>query len=55
MYGTDFPNIPYAWDRELVRIGAMDLGEDVLADLLGRTARRFFRIGDPPLVSPPSA
>ena len=23
LYGTDFPNIPYAWDRELVKLHAM--------------------------------
>jgi predicted TIM-barrel fold metal-dependent hydrolase len=43
MYGTDFPNIPFAWDREirvlerLVRPADLDL-------VLGRTARGLFRI-----------
>ena len=50
MYGTDFPNIPYAWDRELRRLAASH-GEEELAQVLGGTARRFFRIGGPPLSS----
>src|SRR5690606_599365 len=27
MYGTDFPTLPYAWDRELRRLGARKLPE----------------------------
>lgn len=44
MYGTDFPNIPYAWDRELVRIGARRLSDASLASVLGDTARGFYRL-----------
>lgn len=44
MYGTDFPNIPYAWDRELKRIGARRLPEAALARVLGGTARSFYGI-----------
>lgn len=44
MYGTDFPNIPYAWDRELRRIGARRLPDASLASILGDTARGFYRI-----------
>lgn len=44
MYGTDFPNIPYAWDRELVRIKARHLPDAALAGLLGDTARAFYRL-----------
>lgn len=44
MYGTDFPNIPYAWDRELVRLARSGLPEPALAQVLGETAREFFRI-----------
>ncbi len=44
MYGTDFPNIPYAWDRELRRLGARRLPESALASVLGDTARAFYRI-----------
>jgi uncharacterized protein len=42
MYGTDFPNLPYAWDRELSRIAAMKLRPDALEAILGGTARGFF-------------
>ncbi len=45
MYGTDFPNIPYAWDRELKRIAARRLPEAALASVLGETARSFYKIG----------
>jgi predicted TIM-barrel fold metal-dependent hydrolase len=44
MYGTDFPNIPYAWDRELVRIKARRLPDAALASVLGDTARAFYRL-----------
>jgi predicted TIM-barrel fold metal-dependent hydrolase len=42
MYGTDFPNIPYAWDRELQRIVRLGLPEEELAALLGGTAADFY-------------
>lgn len=45
MYGTDFPNIPYAWDRELRTIAGLGLGDEDLAKILGGTARAFFGIG----------
>lgn len=41
MYGTDFPILPYAWDRELVRIKRAGFGDDALERILGRTAREF--------------
>lgn len=44
MYGTDFPNLPYAWDRELRRIAARTLPEEALAKVLGATARAFYRL-----------
>jgi uncharacterized protein len=44
MYGTDFPNIPYVWDRELVRLGARGLADVALASILGDTARGFYRL-----------
>lgn len=52
MYGSDFPNVAYAWDRELRQIAAMNLPEDRLAALLGENARRFF---GPPLRDVPPA
>lgn len=42
VYGTDFPNLPYAWDREVKKLTAMDLPDDVLAALLHGTARSLF-------------
>ncbi len=42
MYGTDFPNLPYAWDREIKRIAALRLGEETEAAILGGNAIRLF-------------
>jgi predicted TIM-barrel fold metal-dependent hydrolase len=44
MYGTDFPNIPYAWDRELVRLGRPGLPAESFQRILGRNAVEFFGI-----------
>lgn len=41
MYGTDFPAIPYAWDRELKRLVSMDLPQETLELILGGTAMEF--------------
>ncbi|MFH1465434.1 MAG: amidohydrolase family protein [Pseudomonadota bacterium] len=45
MYGTDFPHIPYAWDRELKRLAAMGLPEGLLGRILGENAAEFFGLG----------
>ena len=45
MYGTDFPGLPYAWDREVKKLVGADLGEEALAAVLGGTARQFFGVG----------
>jgi predicted TIM-barrel fold metal-dependent hydrolase len=42
MYGTDFPNIPYAWDRELRRLTARGLPQNALAAILRGTAASFY-------------
>ncbi|MFC1834036.1 amidohydrolase family protein [Thermodesulfobacteriota bacterium] len=42
MYGTDFPNIPYAWDRELKRLCRMGLDARSLELVLGGNMERFF-------------
>jgi predicted TIM-barrel fold metal-dependent hydrolase len=42
LYGTDFPNLPYAWDRELKRLIAQDFTEPQLAGILGQNARQLF-------------
>jgi len=44
MYGTDFPNIPYAWDRELKRLCGLGLPDDSLELILGGNALEFFSI-----------
>ncbi len=45
MYGTDFPHIPYAWDRELKQLARMRLPEESLVLLLGGNAMELFSIG----------
>ncbi|MFZ5440137.1 MAG: amidohydrolase family protein [Myxococcota bacterium] len=42
LYGTDFPNLPYAWDRELKHLLKLRLGDEVEAGLLGQNALRLF-------------
>jgi hypothetical protein len=43
MYGSDFPNIPYACDRELKSISRMRLDATTLERILRRNAARFYR------------
>jgi predicted TIM-barrel fold metal-dependent hydrolase len=42
LYGTDFPNLPFAWDRELHKILALDLGDEGLEAVLGANALRLY-------------
>lgn len=42
MYGTDFPNIPYAWDRELRWLCQAGMTEEALELILGSNAGDFF-------------
>lgn len=42
LYGTDFPNIPYAWDREIRKLLALKLPEEALAAILGGNALTLF-------------
>ncbi len=44
IYGSDFPNIPYAWDRELKQLESAGLGEADLVQVLNRSAARFYGI-----------
>jgi predicted TIM-barrel fold metal-dependent hydrolase len=44
LYGTDFPNVPYAWDRELKNLVALGLRERDLARVLGSNAAELFGI-----------
>ncbi len=42
MYGTDFPNIPYAWERELKAVLAAGLSPEVEAKILYENAESVF-------------
>ncbi|MCB2148335.1 MAG: amidohydrolase [Deltaproteobacteria bacterium] len=42
MYGSDFPNIPYAWDRELKWLRDSRLSDDELDRILNKNAADFF-------------
>lgn len=44
LYGTDFPNLPYAWDREAKRLMTKNLDDDTREQLFSRTARDLFAI-----------
>ena len=42
LYGTDFPNLPYAWDREIRRIAGAGLSRKALEAIASGNARRLF-------------
>ena len=42
MYGSDFPNIPYAWDRELKSISRAGLEAAALEGVLWKNAASFY-------------
>jgi predicted TIM-barrel fold metal-dependent hydrolase len=44
MYGTDFPNLPYAWDRELKKLVEQNLSPSDLTKILGSNAVEFYQI-----------
>ena len=44
IFGSDFPNLPYAWDRELQRIAQLNLARERLSKLLGQNAVEFYTI-----------
>jgi uncharacterized protein len=44
MYGSDFPSIPYAWDRELRALKATEVSRDVLEKVCWKNAVDFFDI-----------
>jgi predicted TIM-barrel fold metal-dependent hydrolase len=46
MFGTDFPNLPYAWDREIRRVAAMGLSPQRLERFLWRNAAEFYGMPD---------
>ena len=43
-YGTDFPNLPYGWDRELKKIKARNWNDATLEKVLSANARDFYGI-----------
>ncbi|MCG8374991.1 MAG: amidohydrolase, partial [Chlorobiales bacterium] len=42
MFGTDFPNIPYAWDREIKGLCALGLDNDAMEMILSKNASTFY-------------
>ncbi|MCP4671198.1 MAG: amidohydrolase family protein, partial [Desulfobacula sp.] len=46
MYGSDFPNIPYEWDRELKVLARSSLSKSQLNHILFKNAADFFNIPD---------
>jgi uncharacterized protein len=44
MYGTDFPNIPFAWDREIKWVASQGFSDEFLELLMGKNAMEFFDI-----------
>jgi hypothetical protein len=44
LYGTDFPNLPYAWDRELRRLVEEPLSLEQRRAIFSENARRVFGI-----------
>ena len=44
MYGSDFPNIPYAWDRELKELKMGDISCDTLIKIANKNAIDFFNL-----------
>jgi len=44
LYGSDFPNIPYAWDRELKTLLEAGLTDDVLENICRKNAADLFGI-----------
>jgi predicted TIM-barrel fold metal-dependent hydrolase len=45
MYGSDFPNIPYAWDRELRWLKNSGPPQEKLGWILGKSAAHFYGLG----------
>ena len=47
MYGSDFPNIPYAWDRELRELQAAEIPHDTLMRIARENAAEFYCLNLP--------
>ena len=46
MYGSDFPNIPYAWDRELIWLSQAGVSKKDLDRVLYTNALEFYNLND---------
>ena len=44
MYGSDFPNIPYAWDREIKVLQKAEITDEALENISYRSAVGFFNL-----------
>ncbi len=44
MYGSDFPNIPYAWDREMKVVQEANISRDTLEKICWRNGVEFFGV-----------
>ena len=44
MYGSDFPNIPYAWDRELKILKDKNISDNALEKIVHKNATDFFSL-----------
>ena len=44
IFGTDFPNLPYAWDREIRRLIGLKLSDTVMERILVKNAMEFYSI-----------
>jgi predicted TIM-barrel fold metal-dependent hydrolase len=44
MYGSDFPNIPFAWDRELKELEAADISHETMEKISYKNATDFFNL-----------
>lgn len=54
LYGTDFPILPYAWDRELHKLEGYGLRDEALAGVLGGNCARLYGGSSTPLSPEPS-
>lgn len=46
LYGTDFPILPYAWDRELKKLESYGLRDAALAGMLGENCLRLYGLSE---------
>ena len=47
IYGSDFPNIPYAWDRELKALKGQNISRNALEKITHKNAMEFFNLQRP--------